>query len=450
MVYGRTGHWHRSADAFEHAWALDATDPSYCLGHASALIATQDAGRAADVRDVLLSRFPDRADGHVIAGHLFKIHGFFGEAADAYRCALHADPRQTEAIFNLVDLSPPEPTDPFTETLEALCRDHSLSNPQLANVRFALARIYEKAGLVGRAFPMLQEANASADAMMRELGHVYDPEKHEADTRQLIEMFPADAFGQQLEPLDLDLKIIFIVGLPRSGTTLVERILSSHSRVSPGGELPLMQDCLAALRTGRQTAGRQGRLRVGDESEQRLLLQLREQYLDGLFERDLDGEYVTDKLPANFAALGLIRLLFPDSLIVHCSRDPLATCWSLYAAHFGTHVPYCTSFERLAHYYNRVYSPLMAHWHRALMPGMISVKYEELVLNPEEHVRELLRSCGLPWESSCLSFHKNEQPIYTASMQQARQPFYSESLARWRKFEKYLRPLIKALENTAR
>ena len=167
-----------------------------------------------------------------------------------------------------------------------------------------------------------------------------------------------------LEPLELDLKLLFIVGMPRSGTTLVERILSSHPQVSAGGELTFMQDCLTKLLASRQAAGRTGSIDLADEADRNALLELRESYLDRLFERDLDSEYVTDKLPANFSALGLIRLLFPDARIVHCIRDPVAVCWSLYSAHFGVHVPYNASLDYLVHYYGNVYTKWMTHWRR--------------------------------------------------------------------------------------
>lgn len=441
IAHSNEGEWPSAVEALAEACALDPTDATSRVAYGLALIATQDLRAAAEVRDTLLERFPGRAESYLIAGHISKIHGRFDEAAQHYRRALELDPRQTEAIFNLVDLSPPEPSDPFTANLEKLRQDPALSHRQSANLHFALARIYERAAQVERAFAAYSQANAAAAAMLGELGNAYDPRRAEEETRQIIERFPSEILAQPLEPLDLELKLIFVVGMPRSGTTLVERILSSCPGVSTGGELPFMQRCLSNLLA-------RG-LRLDDARQRQLLLNCREEYLDGLFERELDDGYVIDKLPVNFSALGLIRLLFPDALMIHCARDPVATCWSLYCAHFGTHLAYYTSLEHLVHYYRNVYCRSMAHWRRVLGSQIVDVQYERLVANPEHEVRELLKQCSLPWDDACLNFHRNEQPIYTANMQQARLPFTTESIARWRPFEQQLTPLLEGLRGTA-
>lgn len=413
------------------------------------LIGSQDIGGATEARKILLERFANRGETHLIDGHIHKIHGRFAEAIASYRRTIAIDPEQTDALFNLVDLSDPGPSDPLTVRLETLVRGSPLPNRHSANVRFSLARIYERAGYVDEAFALYQDANAASDAMMRGTGNSYRPGGFEQDTERVIELFSRDVVMHPLEPLDLNMRMIFVVGLPRSGTTLVERILSSHSQVSAGGELPFMQRCLAKTRTiGNSSVPRRG-LTLEAEDDRRLLLQLRNEYLDALFERELDGEYVTDKLPANFSALGLIRVLFPDAIIVHCVRDPMATCWSLYSAHFGAHLSYYTSLANLSHYYKNVYAKLMHHWGTIDGMGIITVKYENLATNPEYGIRELIARCGLPWEDACLNFQNNDKPLYTASMSQARRPIYSSSVARWRLFERHLGPLIDGLRGTA-
>jgi cytochrome c-type biogenesis protein CcmH/NrfG len=448
-LHSNLGQWQAAVDAFEHAYALDSLDPEYLSGYGLALIATQDLEGAARVSAMLLERFSDRSHSHVIAGHLSKVQGLFDEASKSYGRALQIDPGQTDAAYNLADLAPPEAADPLTARLETLRRDPALSSREVANICFALARVYEQAGRVDLAYAALQDANRAAESMMARLGHDYDPGALQEQSEALIRMFTPDVFPSQLEPIDLDLKLIFIVGLPRSGTTLVERILSSHSQVASGGELPFMQECLVKYRAGRQALGHHGPIAVVNDKERQLLSGLREEYLDRIFERELDRDYVVDKLPANFAALGLIRLLFPSAIIVHCRRDPMATCWSLYAAHFGIHTPYNTSFERIAHYYG-IYSRLMTHWGNVLVPAITDVRYEDVVADPERSARGLLSECGLPWEDSCVQFHTNGNPAYTASMQQVRQPVYTTSVSRWRKFEKHLLPLANALSEHVR
>jgi tetratricopeptide (TPR) repeat protein len=445
MLHTGRGEWRDAADAFEQATRLVPFDAPSWIGYAMSLIATQDLRGARDARKMLLERFTDRGEAHLIDGHIHKIQGEFAEAIDSYRRAVSVEPEQTDALFNLVDLSTPGTSDSLTKRLETLLRRASLTNRQSANIRFSLARIYEKAGYVDEAFAFYREANAASDAMMRGTGNSYDPARFEEDTEQVIKLFSRDLLMRSLEPVDLDMRLIFVVGLPRSGTTLVERILSSHSQVCAGGELPFMQDCLARVKSNRNAIGVRSGLRLDDDDDKRLLLQLRTEYLDALFERELDGAYVTDKLPANFSALGLVRVLFPDALIVHCVRDPIATCWSLYSAHFGAHLSYYTSLENLSHYYRNVYAKLMRHWETIEGMDIITVNYEELVTNPEPSIRELIARCGLPWEDVYLNFQDNNQPLYTASLRQARQPIYATSIARWRQFERHLGPLAERL-----
>ena len=446
-LYVDLGEWRAAADVFEHACTLLPDDPTSWIGLGLVRIATGDIQGAAEARATLLEKFSDRSESHLIDGHIRRINGQTEAAAESYRHALRLDARQTEAMFNLVEILPPDPSDPLTETLQELRRDPSLSAGQGANVRFALARIFEAADRTDEAFGFYQEANAAASAAQRRVGKKYDPKEIEYEAEELAAMFNVETFVGRLEPLDMEVKMIFIVGLPRSGTTLAERILCSHSRVATGGELPFMRECLRKLQVSRRTAGTQGQIRLDDKVERARLMKLREEYVDRLFERDLDADYVVDKLPANFAALGLIRTIFPDAVMVHCVRDPIATCWSLYSAHFTDHLPYYNSLEHLIHYY-RVYARLMKHWKGIFGSQIVELSYEKLVFDPEANIRELVGSCGLTWEDACLSFFDSKLPIYTASMQQARRPIYSSSAYRWRKFEKHLAPLIEALSDT--
>lgn len=437
--------WQGSADAFERACALDSRDADHLIRYGAALLANRDIQPAMQTRDDLLERFPNRAESHVLAGHLHKIHGRTEAAGAAYGRAIDIDPAQTDALFNLVDISPPQVSDPLTKHLESLRGNTTLASREAANVLFSLAHIHELSGRAESAMALYDEANAAAALTMHELGIVYDPERIEAETNQVIELFDHSAITEPLDPLDLDMTLIFIVGMPRSGTTLVERILASHSDVTGGGELPFMQDCLARLLSTATSQKVPKSLPTRDQQVRALLHQLRELYLDKLFERDLDARYVTDKLPANFSAIGLIRILFPDARIVHCSRDPIATCWSLYSAHFGVHLPYNMHLRSLGHYHRRIYSTLMRHWSRISGLDIIEADYGRLVANPDVEIRELVGRCGLPWEDACLRFHESDAPVFTANMLRARQPVSSASTTRWKKFESYLSPLMAEL-----
>lgn len=444
IIYGHREDWRSAADAFERACVLEPGNPANRMRLGAAALALRDIRAARHARDHLLAHFPERWEGHLLAGHLCKIHGEAEAAAAAYRRALDADPRQTDALYNLVDLSPPPVSDPLARQLLQLRADSALSNRESANVLFSLARIYEQSGDAGQAIDFYHGANRAAEAAMQELGVIYDPQRMEAEAQRIIDWFGHAAVCAPLPPLDLDMRLVFVTGMPRSGTTLVERIIGSHSAVVTGGELPFMQTCLARLLELQETpANNAGRAR--EEELNCVMSELREQYLDGLFDRDLEGQYVVDKLPANFSAIGLIRVLFPDALIIHCRRDPIATCWSLYSAHFGMHLPYNASLKHLAHYYSRFYLKLMQHWQAMDGESVVEVDYESLVTNPETEIRSLLRRCALPWEDRCLAFHENDAPVFTANMVRARQPISTAPARRWRKFETYLAPLAEEL-----
>ena len=440
-LYSKLQNLRGSVDAYERACALDPEDTVGRIGYGWALMADHDIRAASAVCDSLLEEFPGQPDVHLMAGHIHNIMGRAEAAAESYRRALQVDPHRTDALYHLVDLDPSTVPAALTRDLLALRERADLSPRDTANVGFALARIHEAMGQAAEAMAHYRAANTAAEAVMRSLGIAYDPGRMEEENALKLEMFAPSAFARQLEPLELDMKPVFIVGMPRSGTTLVERILGSHPQVTAGGELTYMQDCLTKLVVSRQAAGRRGAIDLADESDRRLLLELREYYIDRLFERDLDGEYVTDKLPANFSALGLVRLLFPDARIVHCSRHPVAVCWSLYSAHFGVHVPYNASLHHLVHYYENVYTKWMRHWNGILRDAIIEVNYEQLVADPENETRRLVARCGLPWDDACLGFHRNGQPVFTANMRNVRRPVFGHSVDRWRQFAAYLEPL---------
>jgi tetratricopeptide (TPR) repeat protein len=277
-LYAHLGRWQDAVDALEQACALDLQDYDSAVAYAEALIATQDLQTATQVSASLLNRFPGRSGPHLIEGHLHKIQGQVSHALRSYQRALEFDPEQSEVLFNVAELRPADSSLPLLERLTQLRQRPSLSPRQTANVCFALARIHEASGDVESTFAALNEGNRAASAMMRELGEVYSPEDVERETTELIQTFTADLFPSQLESPDLDTRMVFIVGMPRSGTTLVERILSRHPRVTSAGELPFMEECLERLLDIRRSQGHRGRLQV--PAQRQVLLGLREHYLD--------------------------------------------------------------------------------------------------------------------------------------------------------------------------
>ena len=251
---------------------------------------------------------------------------------------------------------------------------------------------------------------------------------------------PDYTFCSALEPLPIDLALVFIIGLPRSGTTLIEQILASHGDVHTGGELVFARKCEHEFRERRTATGRTGPVNPADPVDAELLAAARERYIDSLFERDLDGPWIVDKLPANFEIAGFLRLMFRDAILIHSRRDPRATCFSLYWANFGSHEPWYHDCEHLAHYH-RQYRRLMVHWNNVIPAPFIEVVYEDLVRDPKARIPALLKAIGLPFDAACLTYYDHERLILTASHNQVRRPIYTSAIDHWRHYFEWLGPL---------
>jgi hypothetical protein len=440
LVQATIGRWDDAWRAYRQAIQLRPGDCSHWEGLASSALASQRFDAAAETLEQILARCSARASSQLVAGHIYKVSGDLAKAIAAYGRALAIAPESSEAIYNCFELSPPDPDDPLVRRAERLAAEASTADVERVNLGFALGRVYEAAQRYHEAFEHYQIANAAAARVMLSRGIGYSPEATEEWVTNTIARYPRDSFSQPVEPLPFDLRMIFVVGMPRSGTTLVEQVLSAHPLVRSGGELTFTVDCDAVYLRQREELGLKGPIDPKDDRERTALVRAREIYLDKLFERGLDSDYVCDKLPGNFARLGLIRLMFPDALVIHCKRHPMATCWSLFTANFAVHDPYYNSLGHLAHYY-RCYQRLMSHWLAVLTPRPVELVYEDLVQSPELHIRGLLEESGLPWDDRCLASHEYQRPIATASHRQARMPIYTTSIERWKPFEAKLGPI---------
>jgi len=233
---------------------------------------------------------------------------------------------------------------------------------------------------------------------------------------------------------------IFVLGMPRSGTTLVEQILASHPLVFGAGELNAMQ--ISSVQTqvlsNRVFPGSVGELSTGQCE------MLAEQYLRRLYRHAGSAEYAVDKLPHNFLYIGLIKYILPGARIIHCRRNPLDTCLSIYKNDFTGNHPYSHDLKDLGDYYLQ-YLHLMSHWHSVFPFEIYDVQYENLVTDTDEEVRALLKFCGLSFEAACLEFHKTQRIVATASTAQVRNPVSTKSVALWKEYREQLQPLIGVL-----
>ncbi len=290
-------------------------------------------------------------------------------------------------------------------------------------IHFALGKALDDVGEYERAFEQWLMGNA---LIRRELA--YDELEQERSFRRIIETFDPKLFERFATAGDSSRVPLFILGMPRSGSTLVEQIIASHPAVHGAGETMYL-DAVAKSVTGRDGQSvlyPQYVLRLDDAGVHRL----GQAYLAGLPPLPDGKTRVTDKTPGNFWYVGLIRLILPHARIIHTTRDPVDTCVSCFSKLFASGQTYSYDLAELGRYF-RWYSELMDHW-RAILPAgaMLDVAYEDVVDNLEAQARRLLDFCGLPWDAACLSFHETDRPVSTASSIQVRQPLYRSSVAR--------------------
>jgi hypothetical protein len=304
------------------------------------------------------------------------------------------------------------------------------------HLHFALGQAKEAGRDYDAAFHHMTEANKLRLLEFESANGPYDPDAEARQVEGITQDFDARHF-QRTAGFGLDTELpIYIVGMPRSGTTLCEQILASHSQVFGAGELPDIHQLVEELT--RSGASYAGRLTAADTRA------MAERELARLQERGPSARRVTDKHPFNFRHLGLIATLFPRVRFIHCRRDPMDTCLSCFSQDLTHKAIWSGDLKTLGHAY-RLYERLMAHWRAVLPARMLEVDYEEVVSDFEGHARRLISFCGLEWEESCLDFHRTSRLVRTPSMEQVRRPIYRSSVGRWRKFERHLTPLRDAL-----
>jgi tetratricopeptide (TPR) repeat protein len=388
--------------------------------------------------DMALQRDINHAPAHFNACVALTMLGKLDAALTACENALKIDP-MLAGYYQLAALGGLKTDDPrMTWLEERLAREDELVSTRI-DAGFALSRVYDEADDADRAFPPLQQANSLKRATL-----TYDPATESARVESIATLFTPDFLGRFAGASDSTLAPVFVLGMPRSGTTLVEQMLSAHPRIKAGGELPFMLEIARHLG---KLWGSRGEAGPGsDEQVQNDLRHAVETYTRQTANLRSDESLFTDKLPGNFLFIGLIHLMFPRAHIIHCRRNPVDTCLSCYQRVFSSDdILYSYDLTELGRYY-LLYQNLMRYWHEVLPPSRIlDVDYEELVAKPEEGIRRMLEFCGLEYDAACLEFQNVKRAVTTASAVQVRQPLYSSSVHRSERYRKYLGPLLAAL-----
>lgn len=378
-------------------------------------------------------------------GQLCEINGDMKEAEDAYMKALEIKPNRLVGRLMLASVRKTKAGD---ENLTALlgienAAKHSKSPmPYIKAVplHFALGKCFDDLGDYDQAFQHYIKGCKVKRATLR-----YDAEQMTQKFSGIMRVFDLEMIDRLRGGGDPSRLPIFVVGMPRSGTTLTEQIIASHPEVYGAGEL---RDLMAIAQ--RDVAGT-GAVFPHNVSalDQAGLGAWGTDYVAGLQRRARDARYVTDKMPANFFAIGLIHMMLPNAKIIHVNRNPLDTCLSCFTQLFTSKQEHTYDLAELGRYYVD-YARLMEHWRSVLPDGaFLDVQYEDIVADQETQARRMIDFCGLDWDDACIEFHKNKRSILTASVNQVRQPIYKSSVERWRRHEKYLGPLLDALGDLA-
>ncbi len=358
-----------------------------------------------------------------------------------YDQALALRPDYAEVHYHRTELKTFQAGDTDLAALETLAAEGDRLPPgKMLFAHFALSKALEDVGDYPRAFEHLLKANA-----LRRREVDYDEAACLETFRDIADVFDAGLLERFAGVGDPSPVPIFVLGMFRSGSTLVEQILASHPQVHAAGELKAMDRVL------RSVSGSDGRPvpfpQCMGQFDSEGLRRLGQAYLAKLPALGEGETRVTDKTPLNFVYVGLIRLILPNARIIHTMRNPVDTCVSCFSRYFALDATFSFDLAELGRYY-RAYHELMAHWRTVLPAGaMLDVSYEEVVDNLEEQARRLIDFCGLPWDDRCLSFHKTSRPIATASNVQVRRPVYRSSVERWRRYEAYLQPLLAEIES---
>jgi tetratricopeptide (TPR) repeat protein len=413
--------------------------PDYADAYNTKGIALTDQGRIDDALECFeraLKLNPRSADFHNNKGTALIDQGRFGDALESFDRALALKPGYAEPYLYLSHIHTFSDGDRYFAAMEGLwAGGGALSDQQKMYLGFALGKACRDVGRFDEAFDFIEQANR-----YKRQSYAYDIAEDDEYVKKLIATFDRRVFAARQDAGCADGTPIFIVGMPRSGTSLVEQILASHSHVFGAGERTDLRRIVEGI------GGTDFFDRVMDLDAEDLA-SLGDDYIKRIRAVAGDSRRVTDKMPHNFLYIGIIRLILPGAKVIHCRRDPVDTCWSIFRSYFTGQHKYAYEMTELGTYF-RLYQDLMDHWRREL-PGFIhDIDYEDLVADQEAETRRLLAFCGLPWEDACLMFHETRRAVQTASAGQVRKPIYRDSVRAWKHHERQLEPLRRALSGS--
>jgi tetratricopeptide (TPR) repeat protein len=432
----------RQADAIAHYDEAIRIDPHYTAAFRNRADALRTVNRFDDAIASYRSALAIAPADAAMLNHLattLSIVGRLDEASRAYEAALAIEPDNIGIQLNYAAIRRFVRDDPRLPRLQTLARREStLSERERITLHFTLGRAYADIGDGERSLQHLHAGNALERRRFN-----YDETLALQQFERIRRIFTRELLEARSGRGVASDAPVFVIGMPRSGTSLIEQILASHPRVHGAGEVNHLAAAVASLTERRRGDYPEMLADLTDDE----LRALGNTYLDHL--SGVSADRIVDKMPANFLFAGLIHILFPNAKIIHVKRNPIDTCLSCYSLLFAEPQPFAYDLGELGRYYN-AYDALMRHWRSVLPEGvMLEVTYEDVVRDFDLQARRMIAHCGLDWDQRCLSFHETKRPVNTASLVQVRQPLFTDSVGRWRIYGERLKPLLEALGTDA-
>lgn len=433
-VLALNGERERAIELYRRALELDPRTINSTYNLANALKDNASYDEALQLFERALGIQPDHVPSRHNLGVLLEQKGRFEEAIEHYREVQRLQPGHVKSLANLISIRSYRPDAQTVDEAERRVARPDVPDEDRVKLHHGLGKYYDRQQRFDEAFAHFR----AAKAVVRRMSGPFEESAVAAYFDRVIETFSADYFRNLRRGGSESQRPVFIVGMPRSGTTLTEQILASHPAIFGAGELQGIPDIAKSLRP---------------DYPQRIT-QLNAEEVASLAQRYLETAEalapaealrITDKLPVNFTHLGLIATLFPNARVIHCRRDPLDSGLSCFIELFRLSRDFTTDVESIGRYYLQ-YERLMAHWREVLPLPLYEQRYEELIADQEAGSRALVAHCGLPWDDACLNFQEADRTVMTPSRWQVRQPIYSSSIGRWRNYERHLAPLVRVLE----
>lgn len=435
QVFSVTGQLDKAKKSFKNILNMEPKNGLIWAEYGTVLtkLANYEEGRDAYLK--ALEFKPDSPRVHLSLGHVYKTMGEIDNSIDSYKNTILQNNLSGEAYWSLANLKTYSFSENEIKDMEDTLKG-DMSNIERSQMHFALGKAYEVKKDFDKSFKNYYEGNKLKKGLIK-----YSSDDTTDNTKRILNFFNKENIQKLAKSSTEDRDPIFVLGMPRSGSTLIDQIISSHSKVDGTQELPNIIKIAAELNTNNQ----KNYPEVLKELDESKLSNLGKDYIsETAWARD-NAPFFIDKMPNNFIHIGLIKTILPNAKIIDTRRDPMDTCFSCFKQFFARGQLFTYSLEDLGNYYTD-YIRAMNHWHNVYGKDIYTVHYDNVINETEETIRELIDYCGLPFEQECLEFYNSSRPVKTPSAEQVRQPIYKSGLNYWKNYEKHLLPLKKIID----